>query len=770
MDHPNDGMSCGERPKKKRRKTRKKLPSPLSRTTAESTAITMENNTSDAQTFKKPPPRMALQPSMISAARNSTNIMTAPSRDARVSGNPTASTNKLTAATTPANSDDAAACSDANNKSMMQDGHLPDKGLVHVKVTIAHAQNITNPKQQTQRHHHERQSFEDYRVSPPAPNDGDDDDSEDSAISDPLVEAVAEYEYLNGIDREIQQLEEQHWAMHASQEASDPSGEALAEVQYLNDIGREIQLLEEQHWAKDDTELGRHRREEQELLLEIELDISGQEMHAKNSNESQLPHRPEYHEPQCHQENECKHSQQRTRPREDQPSEPRYRKQSLHHQLQRQQQQPLSTSLQNPEPGLKSAHERHNDGYSDHQDKSSSTIPAKQLTQMVRTALLVPKFHDNYKGIGGEGSKAPPILTPYIIQTQIEMPFRVNDIPKLLGTCDDDHFSSKLNELSGNPYEYRLCMEGPKILVDAFRIRLEKWINTTLVAANFEALLADVRRCELNATVPLEQFLEAWEKGCFQVVSSINQSGLLVDLSAQRKGDDAIEILRHLLGHQAMQCELMVAVTRIEGSEYNSDTREQVGQMLQKVSEPEMNVTIVVSGGVDLHGINTDVMTRGRRSEEGALVPTEIDVSSDMDLSSLNLSVSTIPTARESEGNQDAVPKNGRKNESMLALGQFKKKYKAINDIEYKDNDVTYMYQFVTSEMWKQHKRLFGSTACGDNCECGFYIRDMTEHVVENFIAKRIKEDPTWVPPSSSTDGVGFVNRFGGWSFIRAKY
>jgi hypothetical protein len=147
-------------------------------------------------------------------------------------------------------------------------------------------------------------------------------------------------------------------------------------------------------------------------------------------------------------------------------------------------------------------------------------------------------------------------------------------------------------------------------------------------------------------------------------------------------------------------------------------------------------------------------------------VPPVVEVTSDMDVSSLNQSVSRSTTT---ESEDKAALKNARQNTAWHCFQQFKEKYKAVYDIEYRDCDL-HMYPCMMSEMWAQHKRLFGANACGDDCECAFHIPELTEHVVERFTTKHTRKNPTWVPPSRLTDGVGFVNRFGTCSFIRTYY
>jgi hypothetical protein len=58
-----------------------------------------------------------------------------------------------------------------------------------------------------------------------------------------------------------------------------------------------------------------------------------------------------------------------------------------------------------------------------------------------------------------------------------------------------------------------------------------------------------------------------------------------------------------------MQRELLVAVTRIEGSDYSTGVWEQVRQWFQKLSEPDMQITLLVSGDTNLDGINNEVIT-----------------------------------------------------------------------------------------------------------------------------------------------------------------
>jgi hypothetical protein len=99
---------------------------------------------------------------------------------------------------------------------------------------VAPVANNADCIQQPGRHQTERYSFEDYLAFPRTQEADEDNDSE-SAICDPLAEA-----------------------------------------QYLDGIERDILLLEEQHLAKNDTELDNRRREEQQVLLGSEAEIEGQ--------------------------------------------------------------------------------------------------------------------------------------------------------------------------------------------------------------------------------------------------------------------------------------------------------------------------------------------------------------------------------------------------------------------------------------------------------------------------------------------------------------
>ena len=172
-----------------------------------------------------------------------------------------------------------------------------------------------------------------------------------------------------------------------------------------------------------------------------------------------------------------------------------------------------------------------------------------------------------------------------------------------------------------------------------------------------------------------------------------------------------------------------------------------------------MKITLVVSAGVNLDGMNNEMIVEIRRN--GTLVPAEIEVTSDMDISSLNQSVSR-PT-RESESKEEAASISCK----HAAWLQFKEKYKAVYDIEYKDCDLN-IYQFAMSEMWSQHKILFGSRSCDDSCDCAFHIQDLTDFIVKKFISKHTRKHPSWVPPTRLKDGVGFVDRFGKWRFVFA--
>ncbi|CAB9526809.1 expressed unknown protein [Seminavis robusta] len=396
-----------------------------------------------------------------------------------------------------------------------------------------------------------------------------------------------------------------------------------------------------------------------------------------------------------------------------------------------------------------------------HQSQGDETSP-KKLVSLVHVKRTIPKYYISRQTGQGSALEKQPLLTRDTLVTQIEMPFRDGHMQHFKDRGNGDHhFSVELQDIEGHPDAWLLFIRGRKILVETFRLHFEQWLHNALKRRVFLELLRDNNRAEIDVVLPRQPLLDAWRKGCIQAISMNNRTGLWIDFSEHRKGDDAIRLLTPILGSPMLQSDIVVAILRIDGVEYSSiEAWEEVRKRFQGLEQADTRVTLVIRSSVSLDALkpNDETILDVRRNNEGTLPPTEIQVEekSGNDISSLNQSVSRS-ARRESQSNspEDRAHLNGHWHANL----QFKKKYKEIYDIEYQRSEVH--YQFAMKEMWAQHKQYY-AYSCGDDCECAFDLELLTQNVVARFI----REYPDKMTGSDLTHDhdspVGFVDRFAG--------
>jgi hypothetical protein len=98
-----------------------------------------------------------------------------------------------------------------------------------------------------------------------------------------------------------------------------------------------------------------------------------------------------------------------------------------------------------------------------------------------------------------------------------------------------------------------------------------------------------------------------------------------------------------------------------------------------------------------------------------------------------------------------SVPKH---NQSYL---NFKSKAQTASKIEFQGTAIA-MTRAI-SLMWTRHKKLFGEVdaTCDENCQCLFRLPELTENVVEDFIAGEKEKNSDWTGNTTTT---GFVSHF----------
>jgi hypothetical protein len=89
----------------------------------------------------------------------------------------------------------------------------------------------------------------------------------------------------------------------------------------------------------------------------------------------------------------------------------------------------------------------------------------------------------------------------------------------------------------------------------------------------------------------------------------------------------------------------------------------------------------------------------------------------------------------------------------------FKNKIKTASEIEFQGTAIRMIRVF--SLMWTRHKKLFGevNSTCDETCQCIFRLPELTENVVEDFIADEKEKNSDWKPDGDMTT-TGFVGRF----------
>ena len=372
----------------------------------------------------------------------------------------------------------------------------------------------------------------------------------------------------------------------------------------------------------------------------------------------------------------------------------------------------------------------------------------------VNATLIVPK----YLGAGGDPSKQAqkPFLTQSILDGGLVVPFLIQNCKSSASVSAADSFKAELQEVASDSTSYRLSMTGTVILVKAFRLYFEQWLRRQCWQHAFRDLLTDRLRIELDVSLPRVIFLDAWTRGSIREVSD-NTSRSALWVNFVEYNDIAKSFLEPLLGEDIMKKPtLAVAILKVENVAYRKDEWNEARKRFLQLETSNIDVSLCIGGYGTLDGLNKSIIDGDIRKFDEVALPPEIQAGSQMDVSSINHSVTSRRNSHLSEKTQPDSLK------TATAYQQFYTKYKSIYDFDYQRSVIGCKH--VMSEMWKQHKFRYGM-ACEDRCQCAKDIHFLCTTVIESFISKQTLKDPEWQISNEWSGGryspVGFVNHFG---------